>query len=166
APAATAAAFVPTASLGEMPAQPHPEPPPPWDRWAPPRPGHGSIWHHPARKPANLPVLRPPAPVEHDLYLPGVGFRGPGGMASRGPVSAAAGGLSLTVHRVTVLDEGTWLDVEVSGVAPGPGSRRSIGFEVTLRADGQTHAAAADLNRTSDSWDDGRLTVRTVAHLG
>src|SRR5215471_18278183 len=93
--------------------------------------------------------------------------RSPSGRASRGPVSAAAGRLTLTVHRVTVLNEGTWLDVEVSGVVPGPGSSRGIGFEVTLRADGQVHAAAADLNRSSSNRrDDGRITVRTVAHLG
>ena len=168
--AAAAGALLPAPPLGETPALPQPEPPPPWDRWAPPRPGHGSIWHHPAAgrgKPTNLPVFRPPAPDEHDLYMPGVGFRSPGGMASRGPVSAAASGLTLTVHRVTVLNEGTWLDVEVSGVVPGPGSSRGIGFEVTLRADGQVHAAAADLNRSfSNHRDDGRIAVRTVAHLG
>jgi TAT (twin-arginine translocation) pathway signal sequence len=167
--ATAAAAFVPAPSLGETPALPQPEPPPPWDRWAPPRPGHGSIWHHPAAghgKPANLPVFRPPTPDERDLYVPGVGFRRPGGMASRGPVSATAGALTLTVHRVTALNEGTWLDVEVSGVVPGPGSSRGIGLDVTLRADGQVQAAGADRNRSSNSWADGRITVRTVAHLG
>ena len=81
--AAAAAAFVPAPPLGETSALPQPEPPPPWDRWAPPRPGHGSIWHYPPRvrgKPANPPVFRPPTPDEHDLYMPGVGFRSLGGM--------------------------------------------------------------------------------------
>src|SRR5262249_48946075 len=56
---------------------------------------------------------------------------------------------------------------EVSGVVPGPGSSRGIGFEVTARAGGQVHAAAADLNRSfSNHRDDGRIAVRTVAHLG
>ena len=164
--AAAAAALLPVPPLGETPALAQPEPPPPWDQWAPPRPGQGSIWHLPPRKPANLPVFRPPTPDEHDLYMPGIGFRSPGGMTSRGPVSAADGGLTLTVHRVTVLDEGTWLDVEVSGVVPAPGSSRGIGLDVTLRADGHVHAAAADGNRSSNSWNDGRMTVRTVAHLG
>src|SRR5262249_12016980 len=103
---------------------------------------------------------------EHDLYMPGVGFRSPGGMASRGPVSAAAGGLSLTVHRVTVLNEGTWLDVEASGGVPGTDSRRGIGFPVTLRPHRQIQRAGADLTRTLNSRNEGRMPVGPVGHRG
>jgi hypothetical protein len=92
--------------------------------------------------PGNLPVFAPATPGEHDLYLPGVGFRSPRGMASRGgPVSAIAGGRTLTVHRVALLGRGTWLDVEVSGVVPGPGTSCGILLDVSLRADGQVHQA-------------------------
>ncbi|HKF19251.1 MAG TPA: twin-arginine translocation signal domain-containing protein [Candidatus Dormibacteraeota bacterium] len=164
--ATAAAALLPAPPIAEAPKPP--EPPPPLDvlrPWNAPR-GQDRRWvvHHPARgggKPGNLPVYAPPTPDEHDLYLPGIGFRRPRGMASRGPVSAVAGGLTLTVHRVAVLGRGTWLEFEVSGVVPGPGSR-GIGFDVSLRADGQVHPAGHFRNHR----DDDRITVRTVARLG
>src|SRR5262245_27442359 len=99
---AATAALLPAPPIAGAPTPP--EPPPPW------YPSRGqaqrSIWHHPAAeagKSRNLPVFAPPTPYEHDLYLPGIGFRRPRGMASRRPVSAVAGGLALTVHRVAVL---------------------------------------------------------------
>jgi len=127
--------------------------------------GQGSIVHHPGGgDPRHFPVFRPPEPDEHDLYLPGIGFCRPHGMASRGPVPAVAGGRTLTVHRMAVLGTGTWLDVEVSGVVPGPGSSRGIRFDVSLLADGEVHVAG--LGPIHNRWDDGRMTVRTVARLG
>lgn len=167
--AAAAAALLPAPRIAEAPRPPEPPPPsgavPRWD--VPRGQGQGWIDHHPAAgggKPSNLPVFAPPTPDEHDLYLPGVGFRRPRGMASPGPVSAAAGALTLTVHRVAVLGRGTWLDVEVSGVVPGPGTSRGIRLDVSLRADGQMHVAG--LGPVRNRWDDGRITVRTVARLG
>jgi hypothetical protein len=166
--AAAAAALVPAPRIGAAPTPP--EPPPPWvPRWDVPGDQRQPLtWHHPAAggaKPHNPPVFAPATPDEHDLYLPGVGFRSPRGMASRGgPVSAVAGGRTLTVHRVALLGRGTWLDVEVSGVVPGPGTSRGILLDVSLRADGQMHVASLGLVR--NRWDDGRITVRTVGRLG
>src|SRR5215472_279559 len=164
---AAAAALVPAPSIAGAP--PSPEAPPPWGGrtpWrVPPVAGQGSIVHHPGGgDPRHFPVFRPPTQDEHDLYLPGIGFCRPHGMASRGPVPAAAGGRTLTVHRMAVLGTGTWLDVEVSGVVPGPGSSRGIRFDVSLLADGEVHVAG--LGPIHNRWDDGRMTVRTVARLG
>jgi hypothetical protein len=164
---AAAAAVVPARRIAEASTPPSPEPPPPWGwPWRfPPEAGQGSIVHHPGGgDPRHFPVFRPPEPDEHDLYLPGIGFCRSHGMASRGPVSAVAGGRTLTVHRMAVLSTGTWLEVEVSGVVPGPGSSRGVRFDVSLLADGEVQVA--DLGPIHNRWDEGKVTGRAVAHLG
>ena len=129
----------------------------------------GAIMHHPAPQagpdPASLPVVTPPTPDEHDLYLPGVGFRRPAGMASRGPVTSVAGDLTLTVHRVAVLGRGTWLDVEVSGLRHDPAALGGGRIDVVLRADGQAHPAGPGRVRACRE-ESGSITTRRVLRLG
>jgi hypothetical protein len=93
--AAASAALLSAPPIAEAPTPP--EPPPSWGavpRWDVPRgQGEGWIEHHPAPgggKPRNLPVFAPPTPDEHDLYLPGIGFRRPREMASRQPCICAS----------------------------------------------------------------------------
>jgi hypothetical protein len=128
----------------------------------PPTPAQGPP---PAAGP-DLPVYAPPAPDEHDLYLPGVGFRRPHGMASRQQVSVEGGELTLTVHRVAALIRGTWLDLEVSGIRwHGPRGTGPSGLDVRLGAAGEIRKTAAGLTRAT--WDRrGKVTVRQVRRLG
>jgi hypothetical protein len=114
----------------------------------------------------DLPMYAPPVPDEHDLYLPGVGFRRPRGMASRQPMSVESGELTLTVHRVAALVRGTWLDLEVAGIKwHGPRGTGPTGLDVPLRAAGETRTLTPGLTRAT--WDGrGKVTVRQVLRLG
>jgi hypothetical protein len=119
----------------------------------------------PAASP-DLPLYAPPVPDEHDLYLPGVGFRRPRGMASLHPVSVKSGELTMTVHRVAALVRGTWLDLEVAGIRwHGPRGSAPTGLDVRLRATDELRTPAPGLTRAT--WDGlGKVTVRRVLRMG
>jgi len=116
-------------------------------------------------RPADLPVFAPPMPDEHDLYLPGIGFRQPRGMASRQSVSASSGDLTLTVNGIAVMGRGTWLDLEVGGLERGPGGTASGGVDVRLRADGVTRTPSPGVTRARRD-ESGGITFRRVLRMG
>lgn len=162
---AAVATLLPVPALLPAPPGP-PEPPPAWGAL----PRGGAITHHPPPPrpgpgPAGLPVFEPPTPDEHDLYLPGIGFRRPRGMASREPVSWSAAELTLTVHRVAVLGRGTWLDVEVSGLGHDPANPGGGGIDVVVRADGQSCTTSA-WRRHGRRLESGRIAERIMLRLG
>ncbi len=125
------------------------------------------IWRAPAAPspPADLPVFAPPTPDEHDLYLPGIGFRRPRGMASRQPVSTRSGDLTLTVRGIAVMARGTWLDLEVAGLERGPDGTESGGIDVQLRADGVTRTPRPGVTRARRD-ESGGITIRRVLRMG
>ena len=162
---AAAATLLPAPLVMPVPAVPS-EPPPAWGALS----RQGAITHGPAPPQAgpgsaSLPVVEPPTPDEHDLYLPGIGFRRPRGMAAREPVSSTAGELTLTVHRVAVLGRGTWLDVEVSGLRHDPAKLGGGTIDVLVRADSQTHTTSAG-RRSARRLESGRIAARIMLRLG